>query len=65
LTSPTEDQLDLIGRLSDKADNFLAASKMQLPDSMHLECMKGGMGDFKKDLRDLYIAISGKNPWER
>jgi hypothetical protein len=60
----TEEQLEEIGQLSDTADNLLGASELPLPPQMHIEGMRGGLTDIRNDLRRIYRAISGDDPWE-
>lgn len=60
----TPDQLDRLGRLADKADNFSHAAKMPLPDSVHKTCLLEGMGDIRNELRAIYVEASGENPWK-
>lgn len=57
------DQLDRLGRLADKADNFTHASKLPMPDSIHKQALTDGMNDIRDALRLLYIEVSGENPW--
>lgn len=53
-----------IGDLADKADNLLAATVLPVPDSLHIQGLKGGMRQIKEELRDCYRALSGEDPWE-
>jgi len=61
----TEDQLDDLGRLADMADNYHAASGLQLPASMHIECLRTGMAAISEQIKAIYVKTSGKNPWKR
>ena len=60
----TEDQLEDIGRIADTADNYHAASKMQLPASLHIECLRTGMEAISEQLKAIYVSVSGANPWQ-
>lgn len=60
----TPDQLDRLGRTSDKADNFTHAVKLPLPDSLHKQQLAEGMQKIRDELRALYVEVSGENPWE-
>jgi hypothetical protein len=60
----TIEQLEVIGEMVDKASNLAAASKMKVSPHIHIEGMRGGLEDIEKVLRELYIAVSGDNPWD-
>ena len=62
----TYDQLDDLGRLSDKADNFYHAGALMpgLSAETHREALTNGMLDIRNELRRLYKEISGEDPWE-
>lgn len=61
----TPDQLDDLGKIADKADAYAAATQMDLPDEVHIESLKGGMESISEEIKKLYEAVSGKNPWAR
>ncbi len=61
----TPDQLDDLGKIADKADNYIVATQMQLPASLHIEALKGGMESISEEIKKLYEAVSGENPWVR
>lgn len=61
----SDDDLEELGQLADKADNFVHASKMRLPAHIHLEALGGGMKEIRDKLRALVVRLSdGENPWE-
>ncbi len=60
----SNESLDQIGALVDKADNFAAAAILPLPAKMHAEQLVRGMEDIRDQLRAIYIKETGKNPWE-
>jgi hypothetical protein len=60
----TDEQLEQIGLLADKANNFTGAAQLPLPPKMHVEQLSIGMADIRDELRGLYQAITGDNPWE-
>ena len=60
----TEDQLEDLGRIADMADNYHAAAGMQLPESMHIECLRTGMAAISEQIKAIYVAASGANPWQ-
>lgn len=61
----TEDQLEDLGRIADMADNFHAAAGMQLPASMHIECLRTGMSAISEQIKAIYVKASGADPWKR
>jgi len=61
----TEDQLEDLGRIADMADNYHAAAGMQLPASMHIECLRTGMAAISEQIKKIYVEASGANPWKR
>ena len=60
----TEDQLEDLGRIADMADNYRAAAGMQLPASMHIECLRTGMAAISEQIKGIYVEASGANPWQ-
>ena len=61
----TEDQLEDLGKIADMADNYRAAAGMQLPASMHIECLRTGMEAISEQIKAIYVVTSGANPWKR
>jgi len=59
----TEDQLEDLARLADTADNYHAAAGMQLPESMHIDCLRTGMAAISEQLKAIYSSVTGVNPW--
>lgn len=61
----TDEQIEELGQLADKAANLLAGSFMKVPDSIHVVGLRGGMRDIRNALRDLVVKLGdGENPWE-
>jgi hypothetical protein len=60
----TEDQLEDLGRIADMADNYHAAAGMQLPASMHIDCLRTGMTAISEQIKAIYVKTSGANPWQ-
>lgn len=58
-----QEAIEHIAKLADKADNLLAATKLPVPDSLHIEGLKGGLQQMREELRVTYVALSGENPW--
>ena len=61
----TEDQLEGLARLAGVADNYYAASGMQLPPEMHIECLRTGMAAISEQIKKLYVETTGENPWKK
>lgn len=62
--SITDEQLDKIGKLVDTANNCIAATQLRVRPEIHVEGLRGGMQEIEQALRELYIEISGENPWD-
>lgn len=60
----TPEHLDQLGRLADTADNLAGAAKLPLRAEMHVEQLRLGLERLSKELKDLYVAMSGENPWQ-
>ena len=61
----TDEQIEELGKLADKAANFLAGSFIPCSDSIHVAAMRGGMRDIRNELRALVVKLgNGENPWE-
>ena len=56
----TPHQLDLIGQLSDKAENLVAASSLPMPDKFHKDCLVEGLKEIKDQARELYKELGGE-----
>jgi len=59
-----DEQLDELGKIADSIDNIICALEMPLPDKLHLAMVKTKLKEWSKDIKSLYTAISGDNPWE-
>ena len=59
----TQQQLDALAKLADKADNFYFAAQMKLPDRIHVQALSDGMKDICAALKKLYVEIAGDDPW--
>ncbi len=58
------EHLAKLGRLADTADNLAGASKLPMRAEMHVEQLRSGLERMSKELKALYVAMSGDNPWE-
>ncbi len=61
----SEDQIEELGLLADKADNLWSATQLPgLPDRLHKTQLAAGMIDIRDELRALVIKLGdGRNPW--
>lgn len=50
-------------RLADTADNYAVAATLPLPATMHTEQLRTGMERIAAELKQLYVAMSGDDPW--
>lgn len=60
----TDEQLEKLGELVDKADNLIAASRLAVSPAIHVEGLRGGLVEIRAALREIYIEIANDNPWE-
>lgn len=58
----SNDDLESLGLLVDRMDNFAAASVLPLPAQMHADALSAGMAELRDELRDFLIS-KGFNPW--
>lgn len=56
--------MEMIGKLADKADNLIGASKLPLPLKVHLDQLVLGLEEISKELKKIYAKQTGENPWE-
>lgn len=55
----SDEQLDRIGRLADKADNYLSALTIPLSASFHVTGLSAGMQEIKAEAQALYRELGG------
>ena len=59
-----EEQLDKIGRLVDRCENYIAGTVLPLPPQMHVDGMKSGFESMRDELKELFFAGGGdKDTW--
>ena len=59
----TADQLEVIGELAEKADNFLPYTSNPLPVQMRFDALKHGLTELRDALRTIYVNVGGHDPW--
>ena len=61
----TDEQLhDIVGRLADKADNFLHFNLLPLESRLRNDGLVSGLKEIRDELREAFIDRTGENPWE-
>jgi hypothetical protein len=60
----TDDQADKLGRVIDEIENLEYALKMPLPPQMHVEQLSKLIPEKVLKLKEIYIDLTGENPWE-
>lgn len=60
----TEEQLERLGQLIDKVDNYLAAAKLPFPAQFHIDGLKHGMDEVRAEILAIYLEAGGENHWE-
>ena len=58
------DWSDRIGRLADRVDNFVSASRLPMPDALRVQALQDGLPDVVEALRNIYREMTGEDPWE-
>lgn len=55
----TVEQLEQIGLLIDKCDNYLATTKLRLPPEMTIDSLMTGLKEVRNELFDIYKGNGG------
>lgn len=62
-----DDQLERIGQLIDKADNYLEFAKDSppsvFPPSVRLDAMGVGLAKIRQELFEIYTSLGGEDVW--
>lgn len=53
----------LLGDAADTLDNLCHAAMLPMPAQFHLDQLKAALPEVVKNLRAVYVAETGKNPW--
>ena len=56
-------KLEELGQLIDGLDNLAHALTIPLPDKMHVDCIRDLLPDKVLELKNIFIEITGENPW--
>jgi hypothetical protein len=61
----TNETSESIGRLADKCDNLLGAMALPgVPDSLHVRALKAALEEMSSELKAIFVAMTGENPWD-
>lgn len=59
-----EAKYEKLGLLIDGIDNLAHALQIPMPAHLHIEGLKESLPKKVKELKEVYIEITGENPWE-
>lgn len=59
-----KDKFEKLGLLIDSLDNLAHALKLPLTPQLHVEQMGIHLPEKVKELKEIYVEITGENPWE-
>jgi hypothetical protein len=62
--TPDETADEMIARYADKFDNLLGAMELPLRPELHLRALKESLTEARKDFRQMYVAMTGDDPWK-
>lgn len=61
--SETYESMELLGMAADKLDNLYHALMLPLPPAMHVAQLKAALPEVIAQMRKVYTAETGDNPW--
>ncbi len=59
-----EEKFEKLGQLIDSIDNLAHGLNLPFPDEFHVRQMKSLLPERVRELKDMFIDITGENPWE-
>ena len=59
-----EDKFEKLGQLIDSIDSLAHGLNIPMPADFHIEKLKTILPEKVKELKELFIEITGENPWE-
>jgi hypothetical protein len=59
-----EESFETLGQLIDEIDSLAHALQFPLPPEMHVEQLRIALPEKVRKLKEVFIEISGENPWE-
>lgn len=57
------EQAERIGEVADRLDSLAAGLVIPLPPAMHIDMLKSILPQLRDELRSVYVAETGDNPW--
>lgn len=57
------ENMERLGTAADTVNNLLGALQLPMPPAFHVEMMKRELFKLMEELRAVYIAETGDNPW--
>lgn len=54
-----------IGKLADKVDNYLAATRIPIPAKVHLEQLQIGLREVSDELKAIHEDMTGRKLWSQ
>jgi hypothetical protein len=62
--TPLAAHLDTLGDLAERCANLHAAASLPLRPELHLEALTPALREMSAQLRQIYVAVAGEDPWE-
>jgi hypothetical protein len=59
-----EDKFEKLGQLIDSIDSLASALELPMSAFVHLQQMKILLPEKVQELKDVFIEITGENPWD-
>lgn len=59
----SRETMEVVGEVADSIENLLAAMKLPLSPTMHLDALRQSLPKLAADLRKVYIVETGDDPW--
>ena len=59
-----EDKFEELGQLIDSIDSITHALNIPLPPQIHVEQLKNLLPEKVEKLKEVFVKITGENPWE-
>lgn len=59
-----EENFEQLGELIDSIENLACALNLPMDAQFHVDQLKNSLPEKVKELKELFIKITGENPWE-
>jgi archaellum component FlaC len=60
----TDEQLEAVAQVAEKANNLLGSLALPLPAHIHLQGLGPNIQEMRDELRRLVVEVKGEDPWE-